>query len=282
MKYDKDLYVKKLLETFCAFHELCKSNNLKYSVAYGTMLGAIRHKGLIPWDDDIDVIMPRPDYDKLIQMAKMHKIGGHYDVFCSQTYKHYNLYFAKFVDLSTTLIEVPYDKDCIIGVFVDIFPMDAVPEDKESYEKLWQKIHKYSSRAHLASFHPSKYKSWGHKIKSIYFHLFSNRRKLFLKTDQLAASYGYDNSNKISVFANWERKEQIYDKKIFDELIEVDFEKMKVCCISSYDSYLKTSYGDYMTPPPIEKQVSVHEQYFIDLEHRYNKNEVKQILKTIK
>lgn len=282
MKYDKELYVKKLLETFKAFHELCISNRLKYSVAYGTMLGAIRHKGLIPWDDDIDVIMPRPDYDKLIEMAKEHRIKGHYDVFCSQTYKPYNLYFAKFVDLSTTLIEVPYDKNCIIGVFVDIFPMDAVPEDDESYEKLWNKVHKYSLRAHLAAFNPCKFKSFGHRVKSCFYHLFYNKRDLFLKTDELASSFGYENSKKITVLASLAGKQKIYDKDIFEDLIEVDYENMKACCISSFDSFLKSSYGDYMTPPPLKSQVSEHEQYFIDLEHRYSENEVKKLLKEMK
>lgn len=282
MQYDKKLYVKKLLQTFKTFHEFCKANNLKYSLAYGSMLGAIRHRGLIPWDDDIDVIMPRPDYDKLIQLAKMNKIDGYYSVLCSQTYKPYNLYFAKFVDLSTTLIEVPYDTDCVIGIFVDIFPMDAVPDDNESYERLWEKVHEYSLRAHLASFHPSKFKSFGHKIKSIYYHLFYNQQELFLKTDELASSYGYKNSNKISVLASLAGKQKVYNKNIFDDLIEIDYEDMKACCIKSYDAFLRSSYGDYMTLPPIENRVSAHEQYFIDLEHRFDVKEVKKMLKTLK
>ena len=122
-------YKKVLLETMKAFIDFCSQNKLEYVAAYGTALGAVRHKGLIPWDDDIDVFMTRDNYEKFLECREKAKLAG-YEIFDLNDEGYY-LPFAKFCNANTTLWEVerlPF----VMGVFIDVFPLDFTSED-ESY-----------------------------------------------------------------------------------------------------------------------------------------------------
>ena len=113
------------MEILCSIHNFCVNNNIRYSLAYGTLLGAIRHKGYIPWDDDVDILMPRPDYEKFLKLYP-----GYNKNHTVQTYINddsYYLAFAKVYDNRTELIVFPTRT----GVFVDIFPVDGLPDSVE-------------------------------------------------------------------------------------------------------------------------------------------------------
>ena len=121
------------LDILQSIHQFCETNNIRYSLAYGTLLGAIRHKGYIPWDDDIDVMMPRPDYERFIQ---------NYPNFCDrnivQTYNNDNSYYlwcAKVYDNRTEQITFPTRS----GVCVDVFPIDGLPDNLEDVRKYIKK-----------------------------------------------------------------------------------------------------------------------------------------------
>ena len=108
-----------ILDILKAFMKICKDNGLTYYCCAGTAIGAVRHHGIIPWDDDIDVIMPRPDYDRLLEIAKTVDFGK-YEIITPYDDETYPLYFSKISNRNTTLIEdrqIP----CVIGLYVDIF-----------------------------------------------------------------------------------------------------------------------------------------------------------------
>jgi lipopolysaccharide cholinephosphotransferase len=115
----------RMLKILLAFDKMCKAHDLRYGIFAGSLLGAIRHKGFIPWDDDMDVIMPRPDYEKLIAKSK-EWLPVPFEFVCSENDPRYPLPFGKVQDSSTTLIERKY-LSYLGGIYVDIFPLDAVP-----------------------------------------------------------------------------------------------------------------------------------------------------------
>ena len=130
-------YKKKLLETFKAFDAFCRKHDINYYAAYGTLIGAVRHKGLIPWDDDIDVLMLPDDYNKFCSYRG--NVDGHYDIVDSRDENYWLLTLAKFVDMNTTLWEME-EYPCVTGVYIDIFPLyendhDQAVKLKTQYEK---------------------------------------------------------------------------------------------------------------------------------------------------
>ena len=122
---DSILFKQKILQTFKFTKKILERHNLKYIACGGTVLGAVRHQGFIPWDDDIDIYMPREDYNKFIQLNSESEKEGYQIVSVEHSYGYY-LPFAKVIDNNTTiweLKEIPY----LIGVYVDIFPLDEFP-----------------------------------------------------------------------------------------------------------------------------------------------------------
>lgn len=119
MKEYKDVQ-RHLLPVFRAFVDFCNRNQLTYYAAYGTVIGAVRHKGFIPWDDDIDVWMPRRDYERFLSLRDK-LISTHYEIIDIED-KGYYLYFAKFCDRRSTIIE--REGQSIMGLYIDVFPLD--------------------------------------------------------------------------------------------------------------------------------------------------------------
>ena len=114
------LFKNKLLETFKAFIEFCNEHGIKYYACGGTLIGAVRHQGLIPWDDDIDVWMMPDDFKKFCSYRG--KIQGHYDIMDGRDDNYWLLSVAKFVDVDTTLWEEE-EYPCVTGVYIDVFPL---------------------------------------------------------------------------------------------------------------------------------------------------------------
>lgn len=137
----------RILKNLLAVDKVCKEHNLRYYIMAGTMLGAVRHKGFIPWDDDLDIGMPRADYDLLMANAK-EWLPEPYEAVCAENDKEYPLPFAKVQDANTTLIERMHLK-YLGGVYIDIFPLDGVPESRMAQRMHFAKYGtlSYSSRS---------------------------------------------------------------------------------------------------------------------------------------
>lgn len=274
-------YKEILIRTLKAFDAFCTENNLRYYATGGTAIGAIRHKGIIPWDDDIDVAMIREDYDRFLSL-KNKLIGTPYKII-DPSNKGYYLPFAKFIDTNTTLWETPC-YEYLIGVFIDIFPLNHVDNDmvaikkyqKEYLDVCWKYLggFMYSSFSNaLAIKSPAKIKGW---IKYILLNRYY--ANIFWKhEEQLKASKG---DFLLNYYTQYKMEKELFKKEWFKDQIRVPFEDTEINLMSGYKEFLTQMFGDYMTPPPVEQQVSHHTHYFIDLERGLSLKEVKRIIKS--
>ncbi len=234
------------------FDDICQKNNLRYSIFGGTLLGAVRHKGFIPWDDDIDVMMPREDYEKLLLL----KINN--ESFEIKNFKYTSNYyypFAKMIDKSTYIEEDDRcDKD--MGVFIDIFPIDYIDSNKIPILKL--RI--FSKLGFYIGCNP-KYKNnkniFKYLIKKImYIVLLPFRKMILLKSERLIRS---KNQKYCVQMMQYNSNNHLYYPKIFwEHITDYSFENIKVKGIKDYDYYLTNIYGDYMSLPPKEQQITHH------------------------
>lgn len=145
----------RILKNLLAVDKVCKEHNLRYYIMAGTMLGAVRHKGFIPWDDDLDIGMPRADYDLLMANAK-EWLPKPYEAVCAENDKEYPLPFAKVQDADTTLIERMHLK-YLGGVYIDIFPLDGVPESRMAQRMHFAKYEFYKRILYLIHRDPYKH-----------------------------------------------------------------------------------------------------------------------------
>lgn len=276
MELDKlsiEQYKRHLLRLFERFIAFCDEHSLNYFCAGGTMLGAVRHHGLIPWDDDIDLFMMRKDYEKLISLQpELSKRGiGLEGIQCNMDFA----VFLKLWDMRTTLWEIeeiPY----VYGVFIDIFPLDY------SDDSLSQFLVKYKKRRLLSHFYQLSHMRFDLKslknrliqkdfkfvvkdILSLFVpHFLSGYiRTLILREDE--RNQKERGCNIASYYGDyWER--EYLKKEWFDNTILVDFDNLKVKIPVGFDEYLSQIYDDYMKLPPIEKRITHHYHFYLNLD----------------
>lgn len=210
-----------ILDILKAFMEICKTHNLRYYCCAGTAIGAARHHGMIPWDDDIDVLMPRPDYDRLLEIAKKEDFGK-YEVVTPYNNESYPLYFSKLVNRETTLIEEK-ERPCIIGLYVDIFPLDATDDDLETAKALYRKYSKTINRLNAVTTHNTfgEYLSlllhketWGRfSIKTLAFFFRSRlRHRLISQMDEMSHRYDFETAKNVLVNTGSYHYKEIFPK----------------------------------------------------------------------
>lgn len=248
------------LDILQALHDFCIENNIKYSLGCGTMLGAVRHKGYIPWDDDIDVYFMRNDYEKLIAtFPKVYK--NDFELISLERDEYWGRAYAKLFNNKTILIEDTTEKRRI-GIGIDVYAIDYVPDD----EKEWLKYNKrrffyqhvYSLKFIIISSERSFMKNVMVVLSHILLFPFSLRRiAIFLN------KYAQKNNTKFNTYACECVQGMITGKKRFkacdfDDVIDNPFEDRTFKIMKGYDDYLTNAYGDYMTPPPPEKRVCHH------------------------
>ncbi len=240
------------------FADFCDEHNLRYFLAYGTLIGAVRHKGFIPWDDDIDVWMPREDYNKLINIYNQGN-NAPYKLIAPYTRNSYHS-FVKIVNEKTVKLEAGVNyKNGFIGIDIDVFPLDGQPENEDEYVKWYNKIQKYY-RAYPYLNLPND-----GKLKRIIglpiIRLLSGGKKHLLdKAKRLHDKYPYDECEFIgSIECCYDYIEIRYKKEWFRDYVLADFEGVKFRIPVDYDKILTQTYGDYMTPPPETEQVTHHQ-----------------------
>lgn len=248
------------LEILKKFHDFCESHGLKYVLGYGTLLGAVRHKGFIPWDNDIDVLMPRDDYDKFLKIVTTENIADHLYV------QHYTLdpryhYMCARVCDANTRVNVPYIKEqpTRLGLWIDIFPMDGV--GNKSFRLAVQMLMlKWYWLLFRADVYGSTYKNsrtrLNYHIKKVAMHLFRNHdNKHNYSIDRICQWFPFRDSIDVA-FLFGEEGVCTMPRSDFDNLIKIQFEDGEFYCSKSYDDFLKQCYGDYMTLPSEEDRIT--------------------------
>lgn len=249
------------LETLLCVHNFCEQNGLKYFLIAGTLIGAVRHKGFIPWDDDVDIEMPREDYDRFVREFNV----ANYKVVTHENTKNYFYPYAKVFDTRTILDEkmrVKYDN----GVGIDVFPIDSLSDNFEEDEKNWKKIKFYrdiisAKLFWLKGMNPVK------RCCARLIAAFFNGKKVAEKITRIASAYKGQKTQKSGVAVwGYGRDKERFDSDVYSERILMDFEGHQLYCSKQYDKILTQVYGDYMTPPPVEKRSSTHhfEAYYLE------------------
>lgn len=264
------------LEMLEKVDEICKENNITYSLAGGSLLGAIRHKGYIPWDDDIDIIMPRKDYEKFLKIAQKQFEFP----FFVQYYKTENYYprgHAQIRNSNTTAI-IQGDKynNFNKGIFIDIFPLDNIPDNESERKKFIKKLLKLKKK--LGLFYGiesnSKIKYYVKKIVRKIKYTFIDYNKEIEKFEKMLKKYNNIETKQCGALG-FRPDEFKYETQWFKNTTEVPFEDIKVKIISNYDKALKRQYNDYMKIPE-NKNGTVHGEIIFDTKKsykNYNKGE---------
>ena len=246
-----------------AFHDICKKNGLRYSLYAGTLIGALRHKGFIPWDDDIDVAMLREDYEKLFAVYDSIEHPDYLKLYDSRAVKDYHLPFIKLAD-TRTIQQSPGKEDKLIeiGLHIDIFAIDGLPRNKFlalCHLKLLRVLRHCDELSFLSL--GVKNRSVIRRLIVLLFKVFSFGAKpsrWHRLHNWLAARYRVDKSRWAGNAVWGYAERELVPVQSYDGEQMVTFENEQFCAFGDADTYLKTVYGDYMVPPPLAKQVGNH------------------------
>lgn len=261
-------------------HDICHRNGFTYYAVGGTAIGAVRHKGMIPWDDDIDVAMPRPDFDRFVEYCRTHDLGN-YELVTPYGNDDYNLSFPKFCNRNTTLVE-RWDTPCVIGLFVDVFPLDATSDDRDEVQRLVRRYIKLRNRLEAITTHNtfSEYmallktrKEWGRfVVKTVGFFFRKRMRTALLRQmNGIFRKYEYGTTGSVINYGGAYGMKELFDKKILEgKAVNLPFEDVTIDMMPGYDAYLHGVYGDYMQLPPEEKRIAHHLKAFFDFSARVN------------
>lgn len=246
------------LEILKKLIEICKKNKIQYFILGGTFLGAIRHKGFIPWDDDIDIGMPRNDYEKFIELFSKYE---------KEDFKLEKLkyrYFIKIVNKNITVKSNTGINSEIIGAWIDIFPLDGMPSNifKKRIHMFgilfWRAMFQFSNFSRAVNVKQNKRPIYEKILISIgrIFKLENilNNFEIEKKLDKCLKKYNYENSEFVGNFMGAYKFKEMFHKKIYDEINEYEFEGIKLIAPKNYNFVLKQLYGNYMKLPSIEER----------------------------
>ena len=255
-------------EILDVIHQVCAEHGLRYSLAYGTLIGAMRHKGFIPWDDDIDLMMPREDYEKLLAIWDSTAPKG-YVLQNTRTDFDFTQNFTKIRKDHTTFLqnETERGKHYHKGIFVDIFPGDRVPSGavKRNIQYVACAVNLLYSRGHTSSS--------GGVIGMTEKILLKASKEKYVTRREHAENWIRRWNGDVSlqyVFPNTIGcSRRYYPANLFENMKTIAFNGKQYMCVADADTVLRIEYGDDMQLPPVEERVWKHHPILIDFKHNY-------------
>ena len=285
--YDLKSLQNKELEILQSVHNVCEQLGIEYTIGHGTLIGAVRHKGFIPWDDDIDICMTRDDYDVFIKEGMNYLPDNLIIQHWSIEKECPNLY-AKVRDKNTTFLHKEHvDLDICQGVFIDVFPVERIKKGKvatwieHKRRKIFYDINECYDRAFLSIVKRPISKVIVYFIHYVLICGFMRRKKRFefIAHEEERRRKLHENGDDCTFISIYYNKTGPYS--MYKERQLFEFEGRKFWGPKNYDYILSTLYGDYMTIPPKEKQI-VHKPLFVDVTKSYTTDEIKEIIKLTK
>ncbi len=251
----KDTELNILME----FKKICDENNLQFYLCGGTLLGAVRHKGFIPWDDDIDICMTRPEYNRLALLARSEKLNkpDWLEIVCYENGTS-RFPFIKVLDKRTVVRNEYFKESENDNLWIDLLPVDGIPDSIEESEKLFEKMFRYRKLVQMKYVRPTEGKSlWKRLAKpflSCWAHIV-NTDRYNEKLVSLATSNVYEKSNLVGIVTEglYGTKEAI-PRDAYEKSIDVEFEGHIFKATSYWHEYLTNLFGEYMILPPENKR----------------------------
>ena len=227
-------------------HQFCVGHNIRYSLSGGSVLGAVRHKGFIPWDDDMDIMLPRPDYDRFIK-----EYIGSSEIYSIQTYRnddsYYNV-FSKIYDSRT----IVYEPKIITGVFIDVFPVEGLPS--ENPDRFLKEFHRRRIRLWRSTIY-ARHENFVARIKDACKNLlYPNREKYIREFEEWININSFDDSVMVGAISGSYGNKEVMPHDVFIDYVDMPFENRVFKGIKQYDTYLGSIYGNYMEWPSKEKR----------------------------
>lgn len=243
------------LKVLEAFDGLCRERGLRYYLSGGTLLGAIRHKGFIPWDDDVDVMMPREDYERLLTV-------GDGRIFCLNR-GDYGRPWARMSDAGTRRSSEALFTGDTDGAYIDIFPIDGVPEGAFAAKLFYRRIRISDMLWRTATRNSIGTNERLRLLKRVAAALLKpiGAKPFARRMNRIAMAQPYDGKFRgVSMITHYGAREKM-PAEVFDRAVEVDFEGLRLPAPCGWDVYLSRLYGDYMVIPPEHRRATHHSSY---------------------
>ncbi len=259
---------KALLHMMIDLDRFCKENGIRYSLYAGTLLGAVRHRGFIPWDDDLDICMERSEYDRFLAAWERHPVDG-YLLQNKENTEKFTQSFTKIRKLHTTFLQEEWEAEAYhTGIFVDIFPIDRMPD--RAFDRMLFSWDCLRYQLYCREFVPSK-GSWAQKLVASILLAASTKESRRKKREKLLARITRDRNTKHPTVAieTIRTIRTPLDPNFMESFVTLPFEGCDFMCSSKWKEYLSCKFGDYMLLPPESERTWMHHPIILDYEHDY-------------